>query len=143
MGSTAKSIIGSTKSDKRRLIEKLMEYLHVDPLWDDDIQVLRFLRKEWPMLKTTLHTTQTMEKLKHMLLEDMKIPYLRRVKTRDPYSLQAKKWEYWNDYTPEGIRQFQELTKRATVQQAPVLLGGQEDNIRQSEENKSGGENEE
>ena len=116
-----------------------MVYLHVDPQRDEDIQVLRFLRKEWPTIKTTLHTTQTMEKLKHILLVDMQIPYLRRVKTRDPYSLQAKKWEYWNDYTPEGIRQFEEEgTRKATVSPAPaVLLGGQEDTTLQNEEKKS------
>ena len=140
--STAKWVIGGTKSDERKLLEKLMAYLHVDPLRDEDIQVLRFLRKEWPTLKTTLHTTQTMEQLKHILLVDMQIPYLRRVKTRDPYSLQAKKWEYWNDYTPEGIRQFEdEANKTAMISPAPaVLLGGQEEPTQQNDEHKSGRE---
>ena len=61
-------IIGGTKSDERKLLEKIVEYLHVDPLRDGDSTVLRFLLKEWKMLQPTLHMIDTMDSLKHTLL---------------------------------------------------------------------------
>ena len=98
-------IIGGTKSDERKLLEKIVEYLHVDPLRDGDSTVLRFLLKEWKMLQPTLHTIDTMDSLKHTLLA-MGIPYLRKMVSADPTSTRAKKWEYWNDYTTAGIEKF-------------------------------------
>ena len=103
----AKWVIGGTKSDERKLLEKLVAYLQVDPLRDDDIKILRFLRREWTAMQVTLHTTSTMDALKQTLL-DMEVPYLRRVPTGDPRSTSARKWEYWNDYSPEGIKKFLE-----------------------------------
>ena len=86
-------IIGGTKSDERKLLEKIVEYLHVDPLRDDDSTVLRFLLKEWKILLTTIHTIDTMDSLKHTLLA-MGIPYLRLMVSADPTSTRAQKWEY-------------------------------------------------
>ena len=35
---------GGTKSDERKLLEKLVAYLYIDPLRDEDVPVLKFLR---------------------------------------------------------------------------------------------------
>ena len=71
-------------------------------------------------MQETLHTTSTMEKLKGILLE-MEVPYLRRLETKGPTSsARAGKWEYWNDYTPDGIAKFMEL--QTQVQQQEGLL---------------------
>ena len=105
--STAGWVRGGTKSEERKLLEKLVAYLYIDPMRDDDVPVLKFLRKDWPLLQSSLHTTLTMEKLKQALLV-MKIPYLRQVPTTDPRSRRSLRWEYWQDYTPAGIRHFHE-----------------------------------
>jgi hypothetical protein len=81
--SNARWASGGTKSEERKLSEKLVAYLYVNPLRDEDIPVLKFLRKDWKMMQTSLHTTQTMEKLTETLL-DMTILYLRQVPTKDP-----------------------------------------------------------
>jgi hypothetical protein len=108
-------IIGGTKSEERKLLERIVEYLHVDPLRDGDPIVLRFLLKEWKLVQPTLHTIGTMEGLKQKLL-DMKVPYLRRASV--PVSQSARpKWEYWNDYTQDGIGKFYEENSQEPVHQ--------------------------
>ena len=36
----------------------------------------------------------------------MGVPYLRKMQSADLKSTRAQKWEYWNDYSPEGIEKF-------------------------------------
>ena len=119
-GNTATWVIGGTKSEERKLLEKLVAYLHVDPLRDEDVNILRFLRRDWKNVQNTLHTTATMDKLKQALT-DMGVPYLRRLRVGDPRSANARKWEYWNDYTPTGISKFHEDNRAATETDAPSV----------------------
>ena len=99
-------IIGGSKSDERKLLERMVEYLHIDPLRDGDPLVLRFLLKDWKQMQNTLHTIGgTMENLKQVL-SNMKIPYLRRMISTDSTSTRTQKWEYWNNYTTDGMVKF-------------------------------------
>ena len=56
-------------------------------------------------MQNTLHTIGTMENLKQVLL-NMKIPYLCRMISTDSTSTRTQKWEYWNDYTTDGMVKF-------------------------------------
>ena len=42
---TAGWVSGGTKSEERKLLEKLVAYLYIDPLRDEDVPVLQFLLK--------------------------------------------------------------------------------------------------
>ena len=59
-GNMAKWVIGGTRSDERKWLEKIVAYLHSDPQQEGNSQVLSFLLKEWPTYRTTLHTVATM-----------------------------------------------------------------------------------
>jgi hypothetical protein len=103
--SSAKWVIGGTRSDERKWLEKILAYLPTDKAQENNSRLLRYMLTEWPPLRTTLHTVATLEKVKLFLIEQG-VPYLRQMKSLDPRSTRAQKWEYWNDYSPEGIEQF-------------------------------------
>ena len=103
--SLAKWVIGGTRSDERKWLEKIMAYLPIDKAHANNTRLLRYMLTEWPTLRTTLHTVATLEKVKLFLVEEG-VPYLRKMTSMDPRSTRAQKWEYWNDYSPEGMEQF-------------------------------------
>ena len=81
--STAKWVIGGTRSDERKWIERIVEYLHLDPVQESNPQILRFMLKDWPTLTSTLHTVATLEKVKALLVANA-IPYLRKMQSVTP-----------------------------------------------------------
>ena len=93
-GGMAKWVIGGTRSDERQWIEKIVVYLHTDQTQENNPRILRVLLKEWPILRTTLHTVATMEKVKIALVVENGVPYLRQLQSEDPRSTRARKWEY-------------------------------------------------
>ena len=104
--SLAKWVIGGTRSDERRWLEKILGYLTIDSkAQSNNSRLLRYMLTEWQTLRTTLHTVATLEKVKLFMVEEG-VPYLRKMKSKDPRSTRAQKWEYWNDYSPEGIEHF-------------------------------------
>ena len=136
-GNMAKWVMGGTRRDERTWLEKIVEYLHVDPQQEGNPQVLRFLLKEWQTMKTTLHTVATMETVKSILVE-MGIPYLRQRHSEDPQSTRAQKWEYWNDNSPAGMKQFaQEYQDTKQGNRVEEMMAAEE-----SDEETKGTENE-
>ena len=61
--SSAKWVIGGTRSDERKWLEKILDHLHTDPAQKTNTGILRFMLKEWPTLRATLHRVATMEKV--------------------------------------------------------------------------------
>ena len=86
-----------SRSVEREYIEAMVEHLRDDPLVYDDLLVLRFVYKEWPLLQHSISTKLTVEMVKKRLL-DLQVRYLRFTANQD--------WMYWNDYTEEGILAF-------------------------------------
>ena len=85
------------RSVEREYIEAMVKYLMDDPLVYDDLLVLRFVYKEWPLLQHSISTKLTVEIVKKRLL-NMQVRYIQFTTTQD--------WIYWNDYTEEGILAF-------------------------------------
>ena len=121
------SKIGGTCRDERKWLEKILEYLHVDdPQQEGSPQVLHFLLKDWPMIKTTLHTVATMEKVK-LLLVEMGIPYLHQLYSADPRSTRAQKWEYWNDFSPAGMQKFEQQYQEKDIRMEKNAVSDESD----------------
>ena len=76
----------------------MVKYLEEDPLVYEDLLVLRFVYKEWPLLKHPLSTKTTVENVNKCLMK-MQIRYIRCSGNQDC-------WLYWNNYTEEGILEF-------------------------------------
>ena len=134
--SSAKWVIGGTRSDERKWLTKIVEYLHRDPAQETNPRILRFMLKEWPTLQATLHTVASMEKLKLILVANG-IPYLRRMHSADPKSTRTQKWEYWNDYSQEGIARFVQDNPTIQPQQVGIRPGVRTTAVTALEENDS------
>ena len=120
--SSAKWEIGGTRSDERKWLEKILDHLHTDPEQETNTRILRFMLKEWPTLRATLHTVATMEKVKLFLI-DNGVPYQQRMQSVDPKSTRAQKWKYWNDYLTEGMEVLvKEYASLLTLQENASIL---------------------
>ena len=107
-GVNAKWVIGGTRGDERRLLETMIDFLHGDTTQDGNPRIALFLLRQWGGLSTTIHTVATMELVKERLL-DMGVPYIRKVLQEDGSTLRGDpmtRWEYWNNYTLEGMQIF-------------------------------------
>ena len=51
--SSAKWVIGETRSDERKWLTKIVAYLHSDPAQETNPRILRFMLKEWPALQAS------------------------------------------------------------------------------------------
>jgi hypothetical protein len=103
---TAKWVIGGTRSDERRLLERMIDFLHEDTTLDTNPRIALFLLRQWGDLSNTIHTVSTMELVKNRLLE-MGVPYIRRIQQGDGTTLRdTVRWEYWNNYTVAGMQVF-------------------------------------
>jgi hypothetical protein len=100
------------KADERRYLENMIRYLHDDPTVYDNLEILRFIYKEWPIMENTLHTKTTMDTLKRRLLS-MNVRYIHRGK--DPGN-----WAYWRDYTDDGMLEYHTAPADMTPMQYPV-----------------------
>ena len=86
------------KVDERRYLGNMIRYLHDDPTVYDNLEILRFIYKEWPTLATTIHTKTMMDTLKRRLVL-MNVRYIYR--GEDPGD-----WAYWRDYTDDGMLEY-------------------------------------
>lgn len=66
----------------------------------EDMEILRYLTKEYWTLGPTMHTVPTMRKVRTRLLE-LGVVYVR-------YHKISRLWTYWNDYTAEGLAVWEE-----------------------------------
>jgi hypothetical protein len=132
--SSAKWVIGGTRSDERKWLEKILDHLHTDPGQENNASLLRFMLKEWLTLRATLHTVATMEKVKTFLI-DNGIPYLRRMPSVDPMSTRAQKWEYWNDCSTRGMAAFVKENVSILHPTAPAVM--EEEELHEAESIKS------
>jgi hypothetical protein len=77
--------------------------------------------------------------LKQQVL-DMNIPYLRQLPITDPRSTRLKKWEYWTDYTSEGIHRFHKENTPTQGEEKTVDHNMQTENSEKEEETQRGAE---
>ena len=92
-----------TKTAERDLIVSMVEYLRDDPVVNDDLNVFRFICRDWHIvLARTLHTKATIDTIKRRLVA-MGIRYIHRT--------QDMNWHYWNDYTPLAIMEFHPMSE--------------------------------
>ena len=86
------------KTTEKDLIVSMTAYLREDPTMNDDLQVFRFICRDWYMLEGTLHTRATMDTVKRCLLALGITRYIHRTPNHN--------WHYWNDYTALAIMDF-------------------------------------
>jgi hypothetical protein len=86
-----------SRSVELEYIEALVTYLQDDPPVYDELLVLRFVYKEWPLLKHSISTKLTVEIVKKRLLT---------MQFRCIQFSANQEWMYWNNYTEDGIFAF-------------------------------------
>jgi hypothetical protein len=89
--------INPDKSAEKEILISMVAYLRDDPTINDDLNVLRFICRDWYTLERTLHTKATIDTIKRRLIA-LGIRYIHR--TPD------LQWQYWNDYTPLAMMNF-------------------------------------
>ena len=86
-------IFNPGRSDERRMLEVMIEYLQDDPNLMD-AEILCFVYKEWPKLTSSMKTKTTVMNVKKKLIT-MNVPYIHRTQDND--------WGFWNNYTITGL----------------------------------------
>ena len=86
-----------SRAQERTYIEAMVQYLQEDPLVYNDILILRFVYKEWPLLQHSITTKITMDIVRKKLIA-MQVRYIQCNENQE--------WVYWNDYTEEGVLAF-------------------------------------
>ena len=132
---TAKWVIGGTRSDERRLLERMIDFLHEDTTLDTNPRIALFLLRQWGDLSHTIHTVSTMELVKNRLLE-MGVPYIRKIQQEgDGTTLRdTVRWEYWNNYMVAGIQVFRALQEQTGMEDDTA--GGTPRDTEEESENK-------
>jgi hypothetical protein len=109
---TLKWTINPARTAEKDLIVSMVEYLREDPMVNDDLDVFRFICRDWYTLERTLHTRTTIDTIKRRLLS-LGIRYI--------YRHTDQNWYYWNDYIPLGMMDFQPaMTERTEILFPPV-----------------------
>ena len=93
--------INPDKTAEKELIISMVAYLRDNPTVNDDLNVLRFICRDWYTLERTLHTRATIDTIRRRL-NTLGIRYIHR--TPD------QQWYYWNDYTPLAMMDFYPVT---------------------------------
>jgi hypothetical protein len=93
----AKWTTNPTKAAEKVLLVSMVEYLREDPTVNDNLDIFRFICRDWYTLERTLHTKVTMDTVKRRLLA-LGVRYIQRT--------QDQNWTYWNDYSPFAIMEF-------------------------------------
>jgi hypothetical protein len=86
-----------TRTIERDIVVSMVTYLREDPTVNEDLDVFRFICRDWYVLERTLHTKATMDTVKRRLLA-LGIRYIHRTSDQN--------WYYWNDYSPLAIMEF-------------------------------------
>ena len=76
---------------EKEILISMLAYLRDNPTVNNDLNVFRFIYRNWYTLECTLHTKATIHIIKQRLIA-LGIRYIHR--TPD------QQWHYWNDYTP-------------------------------------------
>jgi hypothetical protein len=109
---TPKWIINPDRTAEKDLIVSMVEYLREDPMVNDNLDVFRFICRDWYTLERTLHTRTTIDTIKRRLLS-LGIRYI--------YRHTDQNWYYWNDYTPLGMMDFYPaMTERTEPMSLPA-----------------------
>jgi transketolase N-terminal domain/subunit len=98
------------RAEERRIVRRMIAYLHDDQYIDDKIDILRFLCREWTTYSPTMHTQTTMDAVKRKLL-GMKVRYINR--TSDGT------WLYWTTY--DDIMEFVPYSSEKSVTEPAQL----------------------
>ena len=89
--------INPNRTTEKDIVESMVTYLRDDPTVNEDLNVLRFICRDWHVLEHTLHTKATMDTVKRRLLA-LGVRYIHRTPDQN--------WHYWNDYSPLSIMEF-------------------------------------
>ena len=98
------------RQDERRIVSRMIEHLHDDKDTDDNLEVFRFLCREWTTYSSTMHTRTTMEAVKRKLLETG-VRYIHRATDG--------MWSYWTTY--DDIMEFQPYQENSSDTDANQL----------------------
>ena len=111
----AKWTTNPTKAAEKDLLVSMVEYLRDDPTVNDNLDIFRFICREWYALERTLHTKATMDTVKRRLVA-LGVRYIQRTPDQN--------WTYWNDYSPLAIMEFypasEDQSERSTEHRRPM-----------------------